>query len=40
LLNVFGTDDFFGIAKKMIEEGEIQLTSEYREKLREKKEKK
>lgn len=40
LLNVFGTDDFFGIAKKMIEEGEIQLTSEYREKLREEKRKK
>jgi ribosome maturation protein SDO1 len=40
LMTVFGTVDFFGIAKKMIEEGEIQLTSEYREKLREEKRKK
>lgn len=40
LLEVFGTADFFGVAKKMIEEGEIQLTSEYREQLRIEKRKK
>lgn len=40
LLEVFGTVDFFGVAKKMIEEGEIQLTSEYREQLRIEKRKK
>ncbi|MGV8168597.1 MAG: ribosome assembly factor SBDS [Candidatus Nanoarchaeia archaeon] len=40
LIKVFGTKDFFKIAKKIIEEGEIQLTAEYREKLREEKRRK
>jgi ribosome maturation protein SDO1 len=40
LLAVFGTKDFFGIAKRMVDEGEIQLTSEYREQLRDEKRKK
>lgn len=35
--NVFKTDNFFEIANKMILEGDIQLTAEYREKLREEK---
>lgn len=37
---VFQTTDFFKIAQKMIEDGDIQLTAEYREELREKKRKK
>jgi ribosome maturation protein SDO1 len=40
LIEVFGTKDFFKIAKKMLDEGEVQLTSEYREQLREEKRKK
>jgi ribosome maturation protein SDO1 len=40
LQTVFGTVDFFGIPKKMIEDGEIQLSAEYREKLRAEKRKK
>ena len=32
--SVFGTTDPLAVAKKIIEEGEIQLTSEYRERLR------
>ncbi|MFA6072752.1 MAG: ribosome assembly factor SBDS [Candidatus Woesearchaeota archaeon] len=40
LITVFGTSDFFKIARKMVDEGEIQLTAEYREKLREEKRKK
>jgi ribosome maturation protein SDO1 len=37
---VFGTDDALEIAKKIIKEGEISLTHEYREKIREDKKKK
>lgn len=37
LENIFGTSDFLVIAKKMIDEGEIQFTHKYREDLREKK---
>jgi len=33
-LTVFGTQDFFKIARKMLDVGEIQITAEYREKLR------
>lgn len=33
----FGTTDTFTVAQKIIDEGEIQLTHEYREKLRQKK---
>jgi ribosome maturation protein SDO1 len=40
LINIFGTSEFFGVARKMLEDGEIQLTSEYREKLRAEKRKK
>lgn len=36
---VFGTDDINEIAKKIIKEGDISLTSEYRNKLREEKKK-
>lgn len=36
---VFHTKDFFKIALKIIQEGDIQLTTEYREKLREEKKK-
>lgn len=36
---VFGTKDFFKIARKMIDEGEIQLTAEFREKMRAEKRK-
>ncbi len=32
---LFGTDDSYEVAAKIIKEGEIQLTSEYRERLRE-----
>ena len=34
---VFGTTEFFKAAQQMITEGEIQLTAEYREKLRQEK---
>lgn len=34
---VFGTDDFYQVAEKILSDGEIQLTAEYREQLREKK---
>jgi len=34
---IFGTSDVLAVSRKMIDEGEIQLTSEYREKLREEK---
>ena len=37
LKTVFGTDDAIAIAQKIMEQGEIQLTHEYREKLREEK---
>jgi ribosome maturation protein SDO1 len=40
LMNVFGTKDFFAVARKMLAEGEVQITSEYRERLREEKRKK
>ncbi len=36
---LFGTDDELKVAEIILKEGEIQLTSEYREKLREEKEK-
>lgn len=39
LIQVFGTDEFFPVAQKMIAEGEIQLTAEYRDMLRENKRK-
>lgn len=35
--SVFGTEDISEIAKKIIKEGEISLTSEYRQKVREEK---
>lgn len=37
---VFGNTDPYEVARKIIQKGEIQLTSEYREKLREQKRKK
>lgn len=37
---LFGTKEPLEVAEKILEKGEIQLTSEYRERLREKKEKK
>lgn len=37
---VFGTDSFYDVALKMIMDGEIQLTSDYREKLRQEKKRK
>ncbi|MCW1296661.1 MAG: ribosome assembly factor SBDS [Candidatus Parvarchaeota archaeon] len=37
--DVFGTDDVFAISEKIIKEGEIQLTTEYRRKLVEDKKK-
>ena len=37
--NVFKTDDHFEVAKQIIQKGEIQLTSEYRDRLREEKRK-
>ena len=37
---VFLNNDFYKVALKIIKEGEIQLTTEYREKLREEKKKK
>lgn len=40
LKDVFGTTDIIAIAKTIVEEGEIQLTEEYREKQREDKRKK
>lgn len=39
LEQVFGTTDVLEIAKKIIEEGEIQLTADYRQKLRDAKRK-
>lgn len=39
LKKVFGTDDIGVIAKRIVREGEISLTSEYREQLRENKRK-
>ena len=39
LKKIFGTDDANEIAKIIIEEGEIQLTAEYKSKLREEKKK-
>lgn len=40
VLKVFGTKDVYQIVLKMLKEGEIQLTSEHREKLREEKRRK
>ncbi len=40
LVNIFGTDDKRAIAEKILKDGEIQLTVEYRKKLREEKKKK
>ncbi len=40
LKELFGTDDVLQIAKKILQEGEIQLTLEYREQVRERKRKK
>jgi len=40
LEQVFGTDKFLTIAMKMLNEGEIQLTAEHREKLRQEKKQK
>jgi len=40
LREVFGTEKFSDVAMKMLKEGEIQLTSEHREKLRAEKRKK
>ena len=40
LKEVFGTTKFLEVVKKMLEHGDIQLTSEYREKLRQEKKKK
>ncbi len=40
LADVFGTQDFETIARKILTEGQIQLTSEYRQKIRETKRKK
>ncbi|HDN91006.1 MAG TPA: ribosome assembly factor SBDS [Candidatus Aenigmarchaeota archaeon] len=37
LKEVFGTDDPFEVAKKILIEGEVQLTAEYRKKLQEEK---
>lgn len=37
LLRVFGTDKFTDVVKKILSEGEIQFTQEYREKLRSEK---
>lgn len=37
---IFGTKDPLKVAEKILKEGEVQLTSEYREKLRERKKKK
>ena len=39
LMKFFGTEDNREIAKKIIKEGEVQLTSEYKRKLREEKKK-
>ena len=39
LRQIFGTDDALEVAKIIIRKGEIQLTSEYRQKLREQKRK-
>ena len=40
LKNIFQTEDVLVIAEKILKEGEIQLTAEYREKLREEKKRK
>ncbi len=40
LANIFGTQDFDVIARKILTEGQIQLTEEYRKKVRETKRKK
>ena len=40
MVKFFGTHDFFKVAEKIIKEGEMQLTAEYRSKLREEKRKK
>lgn len=40
LKNLFGTDDQLEVAKAIIKEGEIQLTTEHREKMREEKRRK
>ena len=40
IIQVFGTTDVLSVAQKMISEGEIQLTSEHREKLRAEKRRK
>lgn len=37
LQKAFSTTDFYDIAKRILKEGDIQLTTSYREKLREKK---
>ncbi|MGV8162657.1 MAG: ribosome assembly factor SBDS [Candidatus Nanoarchaeia archaeon] len=39
VMKVFGSKDFFKVARKMVEGGEIQLTAEYREQLRAEKRK-
>ena len=40
LMKVFSTDDFMTVAKQILEQGEIQLTTEYRDQLRQDKHKK
>ena len=40
LEKVFGSTNFFDVAQKIIEKGKIQLTEQYRKRLREKKKKK
>jgi len=40
LKKIFGTDDIIAVAKLILDSGEIQFTSEHREKLREEKRKK
>ena len=39
LIKYFGTEDVYAISKKIIREGEIQLTSEYKSKLMDEKKK-
>ncbi len=37
---IFGTDDVLKVAKKILDDGEIQLTAEHRQKVRDRKQKK
>ncbi len=39
LEDIFGTNDAYKIAERIVKEGEVQLTSEYRKKLKEEKKK-